>query len=257
MRDHSRVLRLIAIGAALGCFAYTLQGLAEETTAEATAVEPIEEIITTGSRIKRSDFDGRFRDVADFSRYLPQSHQTLNESFGQYASGLPEASQFNLRGLGADSTLTLVNGLRVAPYGQSLWGDPFADVSAIPMSAVERIEILKDGASAIYGADAIAGVVNIILRKDFVGTEVSAGYQVTSRGDNAEWNVDLFHGNQLGRFYYMVGAYYQDREPLYNRDRKHSADPDFSAMGGYNFRSLNSSPQLPLPQQLARDPPSV
>ena len=83
MRDHSRVLRLIAIGAALGCFAYTLQGLAEETTAEATAVEPIEEIITTGSRIKRSDFDGPqpimvfdrvylestgFRDVTDFSR---------------------------------------------------------------------------------------------------------------------------------------------------------------------------------------------
>jgi outer membrane receptor protein involved in Fe transport len=216
----------------------------------------IEEIVTTGSRIKRTDNDGPqpvvvfdrvylestgFQDVADFSRHLPQSHQTLNESFGQY-QGIAEASQFNLRGLGADSTLTLVNGLRVAPYGQSLWGDPFADVSAIPMSAIERIEILKDGASAIYGADAVAGVVNIILRKDFVGTELSAGYQVTSRGDNAEWNVDLFHGGQRGDFHYMLGLFYQDREPLYNRDRSHSADPDYQSIGGYNYRSSNSSP---------------
>ena len=217
----------------------------------------IEEIITTGSRIKRSNNDGPqpvvvfdrvflestgLKDIADFGRYLPQSHQTLSESWGQYASGVPEAAQFNLRGLGADSTLTLVNGLRIAPYGQSMWGDPFADVSAIPMSAVERIEVLKDGASAIYGADAVAGVVNIILRKDFVGTEVTAGYQVTSRGDNAEWNIDLFHGGQRGRFYYMLGAFYQDREPLYNRDRKHSADPNFTSMGGYNYRSGNSAP---------------
>ncbi|MCO4812602.1 MAG: TonB-dependent receptor [Gammaproteobacteria bacterium] len=231
---------------------------AQEQTQEREADDKdVEEIIVTGSRIKRADNDGPqpvvvfdrvylqalgVTDIADFGRYLPQSHQTLNESWGQYATGVPEASQFNLRGLGADSTLTLVNGLRIAPYGQSMWGDPFADVSAIPMSAVERIEVLKDGASAIYGADAVAGVVNIILRKDFVGTEVTGGYQVTSRGDNAEWNVNLFHGGQHGRFYYMLGAFYQDRQPLYNRDRKHSADPDFTAIGGYNFRSGNSSP---------------
>ena len=217
----------------------------------------VEEITVTGSRIKRADNDGPqpvvvfdrvylqtlgVTDIADFGRYLPQSHQTLNESYGQY-QGVAEASQFNLRGLGAASTLTLVNGLRIAPYGQSIGGgDRFADISAIPMSAVERIEVLKDGASAIYGADAVAGVVNIILRKDFVGTEVTGGYQVTSQGDNAEWNINLFHGGQHGRFYYMLGAFYQDRQPLYNRDRKHSADPDFTAIGGYNFRSGFSSP---------------
>ena len=241
--------------AGLVCFVY--EAGAQETLGEAKDREPIEEIITTGSHIKRDASDGPqpvivfdraylettgFRDIADFGRYLPQSHQTLNESLGQYATGVPEASQFNLRGLGPDSTLTLVNGLRIAPYGQSVWGDPFADISAIPMAAVERIEILKDGASAIYGADAVAGVVNIILRKDFVGTEVSAGYQVTSRGDNAEWNIDLFHGGEKGGFYYLLGLFYQDREPLYNRDRKHSADPDYRSIGGFNGRSIQSSP---------------
>ena len=243
--------------AASFCLAFTAPAVAQEGGAADESEEVIEEIITTGSRIRRADYDGPqpvvvfdrvyleatgFRDVGDFSRYLPQSHQTLNESVGQYYTGVPEASQFNLRGLGADSTLTLVNGLRVAPYGQSIGGDPFTDVSAIPMSAIERIEILKDGASAIYGADAVAGVVNIILRKDFVGTEASAGYQVTSRGDNAEWNVDLFHGGQRGDFYYMLGMFYQDREPLYNRDRWHSADPDYRSIGGVNFRSGNGSP---------------
>ena len=239
------------------CLVFAVPAMAQE---ENTANEPdevIEEIITTGSRIKRADYDGPqpvvvfdreflqstgFKEVGDFSRYLPQSHQTFSEGAAQFSTGVPEASQFNLRGLGPDSTLTLVNGLRVAPYGQSIWGDPFADVSAIPMSAIERIEVLKDGASAIYGADAVAGVVNIILRKDFVGTEATAGYQVTSHGDNAEWNVDLFHGGQFGDFYYMLGMYYQDREPLYNRDRSRSADPDFTSVGGYDFRSGNGSP---------------
>ncbi len=257
MLNRSGFAPLLSCIAALVGLAFALPATAQDEERTAESDEVIEEIVTTGSRIKRTNFDGPqpiavfdrvfleatgFKDIGDFGRYLPQSHQTLNESWGQYASGVPEASQFNLRGLGADSTLTLVNGLRVAPYGQSMWGDPFADVSAIPMSAIERIEVLKDGASAIYGADAVAGVVNIILRKDFVGTEASAGYQVTSRGDNAEWNVDLFHGGQRGDLYYMLGMFYQDREPLYNRDRWHSADPDFSSVGGYNFRSGNSSP---------------
>ncbi len=248
-------LRLASAMAGLVCLVCTAG--AQETFDEAQDDEPIEEIIATGSHIKRDGFDGPqpvvvfdrayleatgFRDIGDFGRYLPQSHQTLNEASGQYATGVPEASQFNLRGLGPNSTLTLVNGLRIAPYGQSVWGDPFADISAIPMAAVERIEVLKDGASAIYGADAVAGVVNIILRKDFVGTEVSAGYQVTSRGDNAEWNIDLFHGGEKGGFYYLLGLFYQDREPLYNRDRKHSADPDFRSIGGYNGRVIQSSP---------------
>ena len=257
MLNRSGFIPFLSLTALL-CLAFAAPATAQEEDAvDDSDDEVIEEIITTGSRIKRVDHNGPqpvvvfdraflestgFKDVGDFSRYLPQSHQTLSEGVGQYWGGVPEASQFNLRGLGADSTLTLVNGLRVAPYGQTMWGDPFADISAIPMSAIDRIEVLKDGASAIYGADAVAGVVNIILRKDFVGTEANAGYQVTSRGDNAEWNVDLFHGGQLGGFYYMLGAFYQDREPLYNRDRWRSSDPDFTSIGGFNFRSGSGSP---------------
>ncbi len=251
---HSFVLVCCSI-AAIACLAFVPSTYAQATD-EADGLE-IEEIVVTGSHIQRTDYTGPqpivvfdrtylqatgFNDIAEFSRYVPQSHQTLNEGRASFATGIPEASQFNLRGLGVDSTLTLVNGLRVAPYGQSMWGDPFVDISAIPMSAVERIEILKDGASAIYGSDAVAGVVNIILRKDYVGTEVTGGYQVTSRNDNAQWNTDLVHGGQRGAFHYMFSFSYEDRDPLYNRDRAHSADMDFSSIGGYNFRSRTSSP---------------
>ncbi len=77
-------------------------------------------------------------------------------------------SGISLRGLGAGSTLVLINGRRIASYGLADDGQKlFADLSSIPMDAVERVEVLKDGASSIYGSDAIAGVVNIILRNDF------------------------------------------------------------------------------------------
>jgi outer membrane receptor protein involved in Fe transport len=238
-------------------FAFAPPAIAQDGIGAGQLDDTIDEIIVTGSRIKRANFDSPqpvtvfdreyladagIKDITDFERFLPQSHQTLNESHGQYATEVPEASQFNLRGLGLDSTLTLIDGKRIAPYGQSISGQPFTDISAIPVSAIERIEILKDGASAIYGADAMAGVVNIILRKDYSGTEASVGYDVTSRGDGAEWNVNVFHGGQRGAFHYMLGLSLQDRDPIYSRDREWSADPDFSDVGGYNTRSFASSP---------------
>jgi len=253
----ARGFPLSALLALMSLACWAQEATVEDSGEDVLEAMELDKIQVTGSHLKRTDYEGPqpvivfdrqylqatgFQNITDFARYLPQSHQTLNESWGQYTTGVPEASQFNLRGLGADSTLTLVNGMRVAPYGQSLGGDPFADISAIPMSAVDRIEILKDGASAIYGSDAVAGVVNIILREDFDGTEASGGYQVTAQGDNAEWNADLYHGGQTGDFHYLLGLSYQDREPLYNRDRTHSADPDYRPVGGYNFRSPNSSP---------------
>jgi iron complex outermembrane recepter protein len=82
----------------------------------------------------------------------------------------PGLSSVNLRGIGDGSTLVLINGRRVANYA---FDGGAVDVSAIPLAAIDRVEILKDGASAIYGTDAIAGVVNFILRKDFQGVEVT------------------------------------------------------------------------------------
>jgi iron complex outermembrane receptor protein len=107
---------------------------------------------------------------------------SFGESFANsFASG---AAGISLRGLGQKTTLVLLNGRRTAGYGfaQNLQ-DSFVDLNSIPSSAVERIEILKDGASAIYGSDAIAGVVNVILRKDYKGFEV-AGQVGRSEGKN-------------------------------------------------------------------------
>lgn len=118
---------------------------------------------------------------------------TLSKGFsGAFASG---ASGVSLRGLSLGATLILIDGHRMAPY--PLADDAqrsFVDISSIPFAAVERIEVLKDGASAVYGSDAIAGVVNVILKKNFVGTSVSAEVGTTQDGGGATRNFSIAHG---------------------------------------------------------------
>ncbi len=118
---------------------------------------------------------------------------TLSKGFsGAFASG---ASGISLRGLSLGGPLILVDGHRMAPY--PLADDAqrsFVDISSIPFSAVERIEVLKDGASAVYGSDAIAGVVNVILKKNVSGTNISAEAGTTQRGGGATRSVSLSHG---------------------------------------------------------------
>jgi iron complex outermembrane receptor protein len=118
---------------------------------------------------------------------------SVPSSFGTgFATG---ATGVSLRGLGAGSTLVLLNGRRIAPYGLADDGQKvFTDLSVIPMEAVERVEILKDGASAVYGSDAIAGVVNIILRKDFKGVAAKATYGTSRYSDGAQKKAALTGG---------------------------------------------------------------
>lgn len=138
-------------------------------------------------------------------------------NFGQ---NLTRGTGFNLRGLGSVSTLTLINGRRVAPSAQG----QFVDVSTIPLSAVERVEVLTDGASAIYGADAVAGVVNIILRKDFEGAETTLHYGSASDGSVDEQRVSQTMGMKWdGGNALVIGELYQ-RDPLDVRDRDYIMD---------------------------------
>ena len=112
---------------------------------------------------------------------------TLSAEFTGTTSGAPGANTFNLRSLGVQSTLTVINGRRVAPYGSSVGDrDTFVDINSIPLAAIERIEVLKDGASAIYGSDAVAGVVNIILKEHYDGVVMDFGALTTSRRDGEE-----------------------------------------------------------------------
>ncbi|MBY6186156.1 TonB-dependent receptor [Marinobacter hydrocarbonoclasticus] len=173
--------------------------MAEEAPAVTDDVERIE---VTGSRISRTDvetaspvqiLDRSFIDksgvsnIADLLKQVPanQSTQDVRQTNG-FAGA---ASGVDLNGLGVGSTLTLLNGRRMAPHGRPTMtgtAEMFVNIDTIPLAAVERVEILRDGASAIYGSDAIAGVVNIILRKDYEGVELSTRYGQTTDGSNME-----------------------------------------------------------------------
>jgi iron complex outermembrane receptor protein len=163
----------------------------------------------TGSRISRTETETASpvqviqREEIDRTghRTIGEYLQTLSangagavpKSFGNgFASG---SSGVSLRGLGAASTLVLVNGRRIAPYGLADDGQKvFTDLSIIPLEAVERVEVLKDGASSIYGSDAIAGVVNIILRKDFQGAVATASSGASEENDGQEHKASLTWG---------------------------------------------------------------
>ncbi len=127
----------------------------------------------------------------------------------------------SLRGLGTASTLTLVNGRRVAVASFANRQVSFVDVNTIPLAAVDRVEILPSGASAIYGADAVAGVVNIILRNDLEGLELSASYGDSHASSNdGRYNINIAGGFHGARSRTTLIFDWFKREPLFDRDRR-------------------------------------
>ncbi len=192
----------------------------------------------TGSRIKRIDAEtaapvqtvtreeiersGK-ASVAELLQTLSVDNQgSVPTTFGNgFASG---ASGISLRGLGTASTLVLVNGRRVAPYGLADDGQKvFADLNMIPMEAVERVEILKDGASSIYGSDAIAGVVNIILRKDYQGGALKATVGQSRYGDGREARASItggFGSLDSDKFNVLLNLEVSKKGEIWNRDRE-------------------------------------
>ena len=176
-------------------------GVFAATTAHAQQAQKVEKIEVTGSNIKRVDSETAEPIIVITREEIQNSGKaTINEylqtltvngmgalptSFGNgFAAG---ATAISLRGLGANATLVLLNGRRLPLYPRADdFQKMFSDLSSVPMEAVERIEVLKDGASAVYGSDALAGVVNIILRKDFTGAvgQVELGTSRYSDGDS-------------------------------------------------------------------------
>ena len=172
----------------------------------------IEEVVVTGSRLARTpgelagnlvvldeDFIRATGEVT-LERVLRQLPQNLNSTAEQINSPLNTARNFtgastvNLRGLGAESTLILIDGKRTG-YNGFLGG--VTDVSTIPLSIVERIEVMLDGASAVYGSDAVGGVVNIITRKDYQGVEIDLNYNTPDGGGYDEWRWTISGGANL------------------------------------------------------------
>lgn len=147
----------------------------------------------------------------------------------------PGATSVSLRGLGPEATLVLINGRRVAPYPVGAGGTTaFVDLNSIPLAAVDMIEVLKDGASALYGADAVAGVINLKLRRGVSGTETFASYGNTVDKDSAETVANVVTGTVSDKLNLTFGLNFYKREAIFNRDRNYSAVAP--------FRTTNSSP---------------
>jgi len=208
-------------------------------------------IVVTGSFIKKknqSDLPSPLQtvgaeDIADIgAQNLADVTQTLTINTG--AQNNPDAftqnatvgtSNINLRGLGVGSTLVLLNGKRqVLSGGPTNDGINFVDTSSlVPMIAIDRIEILKDGASALYGSDAVAGVVNFITLENYDGIKLSGNYQShQSIGDQNEYIIQGLAGKDFGRGSVLVAASYTDRNPLTTAERRLSRpQDDTSALG--------------------------
>jgi iron complex outermembrane receptor protein len=210
----------------------------------------IEEVIVTGSNIPTSEEVGpnpvdtyRPEDIArlgvrtmtDFIQKLPAfTGAALNEN----NSNRGGRAEINLRGLFPKETLVLVDGKRLAPVGFA--HEASVDLNLIPFALVDHIDILKDGASAIYGSDAVAGVFNIFLKHKFRGLEVYASYGNTNLGssnDAAEREGYLLAGIGDDKTDIVVFAEYYDRAAIFSRDRDLSSNADFRRFGGVDRRS--------------------
>jgi iron complex outermembrane receptor protein len=244
--------------AAVLCF--SIAGLAaspnvESAVPNSTPEKPrdpqqVEEIIVTGTHIRGVQFSAspilKF-DRADIARSgystVDQFVESLSQNFGAGASqdnvGTDSSvgnngygAAVNLRALGPGASLVLLNGRRLAPGGNS---GRFIDISMIPLSAVERIEVLTDGASAIYGSDAVGGVVNFILRDDYEGAETSVRYGGVSDGDLREIQASQSLGANWSGGGTLLAYEYHHRDALDARDR--------------DFASASGLPRTLLPEQ--------
>lgn len=193
----------------------------------------LQEVLVTGSHIRGVEnlsspiirFD---RDAIERSGYattqqliqsLPQNLNNISDTTFSVINGGLEygfgGSGVNLRGLGGASTLVLLNGRRMAAAGK---GD-FVDLSLIPLSAIERMDVLTDGASAIYGSDAVGGVVNLVLRKDFQGPETRLRYSTVTQGSHDETQAGQLLGHSWGSGQALVSYEYHRRSSLDDGDR--------------------------------------
>lgn len=200
----------------------------------------LEQVKVTGTRLQLSTADGvypltvigtdqlqdsGFQSVGEFLQDLPfmaGSPLSTTTSVRGEGGGLSRGiSTVELRGLGAERTLVLINGRRFVPGGNGASG--VVDVNMIPLSVIERVEILKSGASVEYGADAVAGVVNFITRSETQGLEMQAQGDVTSRGDAETWSLSATYGKRLERGDFLFSGHYSDQPALGKGERSWSS----------------------------------
>jgi len=177
--------------------------------------------------------------LADIRQAIPQLAPAIgfsdNLANGGPSRGQQVSTSFNLRGLGGNSTLVLIDGHRVPHSGQEAPGGAGGredfNIDGIPISAIERVEVLPQGAGAIYGSEAIGGVVNIILKKQFNGAELAINYDNTFKSDVGDTSVSLTAGVTRGKLRTFFTASWEHQNALMSRDRWFTATSDTTAFG--------------------------
>lgn len=236
----------------------------------------LDAVTVTGTRIKKADLETQvpvqtltradiersgLTSIADVLQEITGAGSSLNTKFNSSGNfGFPPdgsgvgagSATVDLRHLGSKRVLVLVDGVRWVNEASASGVSSSTDLNTIPLAIVERIEVLEDGASSLYGSDAIAGVVNIITRRSIDGFQISGNYGQYEPGDGATYGVDFGWGGSTDRSSWFVGASYTKQEEILSRDREHASVPvpgtglTFGSSATPQGRTVINDPRCPL-----------
>ncbi len=246
MTQQNNLVRSIRNALMLGLVgAVAAPAFAQEKSAN---MEKLDAVVVTGSRIKRTDAEtaqpvtlvtradiekSGLTSVGDIVQRMSEAGPSINTQFNNGGDG---STTIDLRNLGENRTLVLLNGHRwVTGLGGAV------DLNTIPTAIIESIEVLKDGASTVYGSDAIAGVVNIITRKGYEGAVANGFYGQNAKGDGTRWASDFTFGIASDRGNATISASYVKEESISAGDRSISAVPNFGLNAGATGSSTTPS----------------
>ena len=235
-----KTFRATLMASCVGLSAFAMGGTAQAQDAQAAGAEEAapEAIVITGSRIVRRDYQANSPIVTVGSELLQTSttaaiEQNLNKlpqfsatlknptqggDIQPTATNTPGAATISLRGIGSNRNLVLINGRRATPSNASM----AVDINTIPSAAIDRVEIISGGASSTYGADAVAGVTNFIMKQNFQGLQLDGQMGITQYGDNREYTVSGIMGTNFadGKGNISIAFSTNERKVAYQRDRK-------------------------------------
>lgn len=242
MFKNNKLARAVKIACALGAastIGFAGSALAQEDDGAEKAIEKIQ---VTGSRLRQAEFASSAPIAvvgqAQFELTSTVNTESLLNTLPQVVPGLDRTSNnpgngtatVDLRGLGTNRTLVLINGTRAVPTTAG----GAVDINSIPTALIKSVEVLTGGASAVYGSDAVAGVVNFILKDDFEGVQVQSGYESTEEGDAEIFNADFTLGGNFadGKGNVVFNFSYTDRKDLFQGDRDFAATALFDDGAG-------------------------
>jgi len=246
------IMQVVATGAFAALTIAPAMAQVSTSTTPTADTQPIQRVEVTGSNIKRSDKESADNVQVISAKQIQQSGQTtvadfirtLSANFASFTeqdtnSFSPGSSAITLRGLNPKYTLVLLNGQRITNYGfaQNL-EETFVDLNIIPVNAIDHIDILKDGASSIYGSDAVAGVVNIVLKSNYQGKEADAQYGAAQGNSAATYQSSIttgFGNLQDDGYNVLIAADVFHRDDLLGSQRGLSAPQNTSQYPGGSF----------------------